>query len=265
MTPRIGVEYIVNDDLFLYSTISEGFKSGGFNFVTKDSFEPEYVTSYEVGAKSTWFDGILGLNTSLFYYDYEDLQVQAFEETNGTPSIVIGNAAEADILGLEVEFSVVPNNMLDITGSFTYLDAEYDSFITARSKSNAPPTPPTLTPVDAEGNKLNHTPEFKVNLDIDFHHSLGDGEMTYLLSTYWQDKEYFTAFNDDITSQDSYALFDFRASYRFIDDSFEVAAFVRNIGDKEYSNAQQDFSPTGVALNIMPPRTFGVEFSYQSL
>ena len=265
MTPRIGVEYIVNDDLFIYSTVSEGFKSGGFNFTTKDSFEPEYVTSYEIGAKSTWLDGTLGLNTSLFYYDYEDLQVQAFEEANGTPAIVIGNAAEADILGLEVEFSAVPNNMLDITGSFTYLDAEYDSFITARSKSNGFGIPPTLTPVDAEGNKLNHTPEFKINLDIDFHHPLADGEMTYLLSTYWQDTEYFTAFNDNITSQESYTLVDFRVSYRFIDDSVEVAAFGRNLTDEEYSNSQQDFSPTGVALNIMPPRTFGVEFSYQSL
>ena len=89
--------------------------------------------------------------------------------------------------------------------------------------------------------------------------------MSYVLSSYWQDKEYFTAFNDEITSQGSYALFDFRTSYRFANDAFEVAAFVRNIGDKEYSNASQDFSPTGVALNIMPPRTFGVEFSYQSL
>ncbi len=255
-TPRIGAEYSVSDDVFLYSSISEGFKSGGFNFTDKTSYEPEYVTSYEIGAKTSFLDNMVNLNTSIFYYDYKDLQVQAFETLQGTASISINNAAEATITGLETEFSVIPNNMIEISGSFAYLNAEYEDYIAGRV---------VATPVDVEGNKLNHSPEFKVNIDIDFHHSLGQGEMSYVLSSYWQDTEYFTAFNDDITSQGSYALFDFRTSYRFANDAFEVAAFVRNIGDKEYSNASQDFSPTGVALNIMPPRTFGVEFSYQSL
>ena len=255
-TPRIGAEYTVNDDVFLYSSISEGFKSGGFNFVDKNAFEPEHVTSYEVGVKASFLNNMVNLNTSVFYYDYKDLQVQTFETLQTTASITITNAAEASITGLETEFSVIPNNMFEISGSFAYLNAEYEEFIAERAAA---------TLVDVEGNKLNNSPEFKVNIDIDFHHPLGQGEMSYVLSSYWQDKEYFTAFNDEITSQGSYALFDFRTSYRFANDAFEVAAFVRNVGDKEYSNASQDFSPTGVALNIMPPRTFGVEFSYQSL
>ena len=56
-TPKVGVDYFVNDEVMVYLSVSRGFKSGSFNPTAFDSaVDPEAITSYEVGAKSTWLD-----------------------------------------------------------------------------------------------------------------------------------------------------------------------------------------------------------------
>jgi len=260
VTPRFAVEHIVNDDIFVYGSVSEGFKSGGVNFSDGQTFEPEHIISYEIGAKTTWLDNALMVNTTVFHYTYDDLQVSAFEGASGTsPRVRILNAAEASVNGVEIEFSFEPSDMWDIKGSIAYLDAEYDTFITGRSAANT-----VTVEVDVSDNELNHAPALTANIDFGFHHALAQGQMNYLLSTYWQDQEYFTAFNDEITSQDAYGLVDVRIAYQAAGNAWEIAAFGHNVTDEEYSNASQDFALTGVALNIMPPATYGIEFTYQS-
>lgn len=260
VTPKLLLEHRLNDSIFFYGSVSEGFKSGGINFSDGTGFDPENILSYETGSKITLFDQMLTINSAVFYYKYRDLQVSSFEGSAVAPRVVILNAAKATVKGAEIEFSMVPNDYYDISGSVAFLDAKYDEFLTGRSKNGA-----IGAKIDAEGNDLNHSPKWTANLDLGFHHPVGAGKMNYLLSAYWQDKEYFTAFNDELTSQDAYHLIDLRVSYQTPAKTWEVAAFGRNLMNKEYSNGMQDFADTGVALNIMPPRTYGVEFTYQSL
>ena len=74
---------------------------------------------------------------------------------------------------------------------------------------------------------------------------------------------FFTAFNDDVTSQDDFDLINFYSSYTFSGSHLEVSLFGKNLADEDYTTASQDFSPTGVALLVTPPRTVGAMVTYE--
>src|SRR3546814_16560288 len=79
-----------------YLSAARGYKGGGFNLdrvqssngltsggtgilpVNDTSFRGEFVERYELGAKTTWADGSLPLNATLFHQKYEDFQPNSF-------------------------------------------------------------------------------------------------------------------------------------------------------------------------------------------
>lgn len=89
------------------------------------SFEPETITALELGVKSDWLDQRLRINASIFYNDYEDLQVQQFfaADADSSPTSVIENATGAIIQGLELELNFYINRYWDIAGNLALLDS----------------------------------------------------------------------------------------------------------------------------------------------
>jgi iron complex outermembrane receptor protein len=41
------------------------------------AYDPEYINAFEAGVKSTLFDNTLTLNGTIFYNDYQDIQLLA--------------------------------------------------------------------------------------------------------------------------------------------------------------------------------------------
>ena len=77
---RLNVDYRWNDALMTYASVSTGFKGGGtnprpFNIGQVQSFGPEELIAYEIGAKSDFFDRKLRLNVAAFFNQYSDIQV----------------------------------------------------------------------------------------------------------------------------------------------------------------------------------------------
>lgn len=131
----LGVDYKVNPDVLVFAKVSRGYKSGGFNpyavFPNTRTFEPETVTSYEVGVKSDLrlADMPARLNASVYHLDYKDIQ-RATGDFN--PTTFAGGArtvnADARIRGLELEGSIRPVRALEIGGNFSYTDADYKRY-----------------------------------------------------------------------------------------------------------------------------------------
>ena len=70
------LEHTCENGTLYYGSVSRGFKSGGFNFTANvPAYDPEYLWSYEIGAKYSLLDDKLNSNVALFYYGYEYLQV----------------------------------------------------------------------------------------------------------------------------------------------------------------------------------------------
>jgi iron complex outermembrane receptor protein len=260
-TPKVGVDYKVNDDLMIYASVSRGFKSGGFNSFAssaEEAYNPEYIWAYEIGIKSDWADNRLRANASAFYYDYTDLQVLGFTNFSAASlGMRVTNAASVTIQGFELEITAKPVPQFMLTAGVAYLDATYDEYLTARAAS------PTV-PVDVSGNVLNHAPEWAVNLAAQYDVVVKDyGTLSFHVGYNWQDDIYISSpFNDPKMGQDAYYIVDARIGFVTHDDRWEFAVFGNNLTDEVY-HMNKNMGGLGMLGQITPPRTFGVKATYR--
>jgi len=228
-TPKLGLKFDYSDDILLYTTLTRGFKSGGTNSLGPEpAFDPEYIWNLEVGAKSTLADGRAIANAAVFYYDYTDLQVSTF--TEGT--VRVTNAAEATVVGLEVDVSAVLSDQFTWDTSAMVLSAEYDDFI---SRFGFVDTPAGRMPnvINVEGNNLVNAPELSVTSTLNYNADIGPGQFSALAQIAYRSQVYHNQFNEAEVGQDSVMLANFRAGITFL-NGVEVAFVVRNVLDKEY-------------------------------
>jgi iron complex outermembrane receptor protein len=130
----VGLDYKAGNVLF-FGKVSHGYKAGGFNpqavRVNTRTFDPETVTSYELGFKSDWRFGTVPfrLNASAYHVDYSNIQ-RATGDTNPDTkkSGAAIRSASAWIEGLEVEAAMKPFPGLEIGGNFSYTDAHYKKY-----------------------------------------------------------------------------------------------------------------------------------------
>ena len=258
-TPKVGLNFYVNDDIYTYASISQGFKSGGFNIGSYQNtpFEPEEITAYEAGIKADLLNRRLRLNSAIFYYDYTDLQIQDVENNN----TVVRNAAKAEILGLELEGVALLTNNLKIDFGFVWLDAEFSDGALVDPKA------PGLGIQELNGKKLPRAPEIKFVLGAQYTVELGSGASIVMRADYaWQDEVYFSAFNVDMLSQDSYGWGKAKVTYNFQDQHWALAAFIDNISDEAVATNgtfNGDIIDSTATGNLAPPRTYGVELYYR--
>jgi len=274
-TPKFGVEYRASEDVLYYATATRGFKSGGFNSLQPSNppYDPEYIWAYEAGVKSQLADNRIRLNASVFLYDYTDLQVSTFLNN----LTFITNAAEATIQGVEVELLAQATDRLELGLAVSYLDAEYDEFLTAFGSLPCSPAPCTrpLREYDASGNKMVNAPEWKLNATAQYTWPLGDaGALLLFGQLSYQDDLYFTQINEPEVGQEAITLVDARVAWQSASAAWEIAAHAKNLTDEEYfhngvrftstSDPAKDVFQIGNALGYPAPgRTWGVQATYR--
>ena len=133
ITPRVAVSYAIEQGI-LFASYTEGFRSGGFNGrattpASLGPYEPETVKSWEVGAKTQWFDNRLQVNVTAFFTDYEDKQEDVvFPDPVAVTQTLVQNASDATMDGVELEVIAIPIDGLTLSAAYGYLDASYDEW-----------------------------------------------------------------------------------------------------------------------------------------
>jgi len=278
-TPLAWLESVPVDHLVGYFTYARGFKGGGFNAVLNpqsqaalERFDPEYLDSFELGAKTLAFDNRLALNTSVFLGLWTDQQVQAFEtvgiDAGGTPQVQNRtlNAAESTIRGVEIELVGVPTPELRIEGSLGLLDTEYDTFRDAVSFFDG-------TAIDRSGEGFAETPEIQtlLALQYSFHFAATprawlDGWLTPRAEWSYQDQVFYEGPElGSAAEQSGYHLLHGKLTYEFNDDRTRVALWGRNLTDEEYFDHAFSLGGSIGTMNrfYAQPRTFGGEVSFR--
>jgi iron complex outermembrane recepter protein len=266
-TPKIGLNFQASRDVFIYASASRGFKSGGFNIGSYQNtpFNPEKIWAYEMGVRSDLLDRRLRLNMSAFYYDYSDLQVQDTENQN----IVIRNAANAVIKGIELEATGLISKYAQIDFGLTYLDSQFKDTCLSDLKRPIPAPEMGCTGANQrniDGFQLPRAPKLKLSIGGQVTLPLGDGGDLTLRGDYtWQERIFFNAFEISDLSERGYGWAKARITYTSPGKHWTLAAFIDNISDVRvmsnlvYSADLVDAQLVGV---MAPPRTFGLQAGF---
>jgi iron complex outermembrane receptor protein len=236
---KVGLEWFVNDAAMLYTSISRGFKSGGFfgGFPTSGiaaihPYDEETVTAYEVGIKSQWREDTLRLNAAAFRYDYEDAQGYTTVEDNGLVLTRLGNVGDAEHNGVELELLWLPTARLGLQFNGAWLEAEItDSDKTAVSWLGVE--------VPLEGLDRRMAPEWSYSAIGRYTVPVGaDLQTTFQVDYNWRDDmsgSGLTIFEDTLLDeQDAYGLLGARIALAPPHGAWEVALWGRNLADEEY-------------------------------
>jgi iron complex outermembrane recepter protein len=134
-TPKLGVQYQLTPGALAYASFSQGFKSGGYDLRATTlngsvtPYQPQTITAYEVGWKSSFLKNHVTANLAAFYNQVSDLQVRATSPgALGTPVNSLINTGDAHTYGGEVEIAVNPVHGLTVGGSGAFLKTAYDTF-----------------------------------------------------------------------------------------------------------------------------------------
>lgn len=253
VTWRIGANYQPDDDNLFYVMISRGFKSGGFQDTpataaeAADTFDPEFATQYEIGAKSTLLGGALIWNNTLYWMDYTDLQTR---RTLPGGASVTDNAGAATIKGYETYFSWRPFEGAKLVASYGYTDAKFDDF---------QPEPG----VDWSGNQISRVPEHKVVLSPSYDWALaGGGEVRFAADFRYESMIWDDNSNSGPERRPATRFWDGRIVYTEPQERWSVSLWGKNLTDQYTRTFQATFLGANFGA-YSPPRTYGLTFNWK--
>jgi len=257
-SPKLSLDYKVNDDVLVYASASRGFKSGGFNGRLTDRaqpFDPETLWSYEAGLKSTLLDQRVRLNMAAFYNDYKNFQLSRFsaDPVTGAFASIFDNAGEATIYGLEMELTALVTENLQLDANFGYLNSSYDELLGDFDID-----------VSDQRNLVN-APKWTSRAGFTCDVPLGDnGSLFFNGAVSYRSKTYLTVSSSEILAQDGYALVDASIRYTTEDGHWNVILSGQNLTNKEYREHAFDLSAApGVQLGYYgTPRTYSLNVRY---
>jgi iron complex outermembrane recepter protein len=262
---RTGLNYTPLSSLLFYGSVATGFKAGTFNggFLSTDPAQaalqeapvlPEKVTTYEVGAKTQFFDRMVTFNTSAFYNNFDNLQLFALINSPIGPINLFTNAKKSKTYGADFELTVrhpIPN--LTLSAQAGLLQTK----ITEYQAGNVAGVP-NLT-----GKKLAYSPHLTAFLLAQYEVPLGnDKSLTFEYSAAYKSFQYFDPTNDPYITQSGYWLQNARVGLKL--GKLEVSVYGRNLANKYYTvDSFDDVEPFGYVQPVWGmPRTYGGEVRY---
>ena len=285
----IGLDYQLNDDMFVYAASRKGYRAGGINtpafgdgLKPVQFFDPDEVIDVEVGVRSDWTLGdVQGrLNMSYFYAMSNDAQytlngVQTLPScdplnpiTPASPdgdcdssndpnlTVLLINAGDTITQGGELEFTVMPTDNLSLGLNATILDQKTDKFFPDASVEWKFTNGENEIP-------FNYQPELSYNANIRYVVPMREamGEVVINFDYFWSDSLTFTDYETD-----AYSLMNMRVDWNSVaGSSWDVGMYVRNLSDEEavISSSLSTASMPVRAVTYNDPRVYGLTARYR--
>jgi len=279
--------YRWNENLMTYVSAARGYKAGGFNLdrvqsfdglsssgagirpVNDTSFDGEFVDSYELGAKTTWADGNLLLNATLFHQTYSDFQLNSFLGT----SFVVRSIPEVVSQGIDTEVLWQTGiKGLMFQGGLTYADTKYGDERPTVEFLDTPVTNPGQL-YKLPGSQASFAPKWSGSGSVTYQWGFGND----LIGRFNLGAKYMSEYNtgsdlDVEKEQEAFTVVNARLGFGASNKRWMVELWGLNIFDAEYKQVAFDapLQAPGTALPGDPlnsynaflgaPRTYGVTF-----
>lgn len=262
---KVGLSWTPSEDQLYYFNVSEGFRSGGTNLnalVTTDPdayrfFQSDDLINYELGAKTSWQEGRLTFNGTVFYTEWSDVQAQIFVPAITNDLIgVLTSGGDAEIQGVEVQANWLATDNLMAGLTVSVQDTEFSDPLPAANI--------------VQGSQLPNAPDVTGTFFAQYTGSAAFGEWFGRFEYLYVDEQrtvvepVFVAsppYDDAATVLSDYDLINFTVGVR--SGSWYATAFAKNLTDERYGvdyGYGQSFllgsNPDRMAVGM--PRTYGV-------
>ncbi len=271
------LSYRFNPELLVYGSYARGYKAGGFNLdrtectvgapgcapgsaavntpLTNTRFAPEFVDSYELGAKSTLLNRKLLLNGTLFRQEFDNFQFNTF---NGLIFVVV-SVPEVVSQGLDTDFVWFPIRDMSIQGGLTIADTRFQNKDLGILQ--------TAGYQGSGGSRLPLAPLYSASFSATYTHDLfGDFRVRGNAGVKFSSAYNTGSDEDPGKRQGDYALVNARISFFPRNERYSLELWAENLFDKDYRQVVFDApfqnaptNATGVLDGFLgQPRTYGV-------
>lgn len=261
----IGLNYKPTDDILLFGKYSTAFMSGGGNtgnfLPGLRTYAPEKAYSWEVGAKTDWFDRRLRVNLSLFSVKYKDIQWIIGGQTCGDvlEGVCVFTLGDARAKGFELEVTAAPVRGLTLNAGIGYTDFKYKNVAALATAATGSFSP-------------SYRPDWTANLAAQYDtaeiEGLGGGHLSFRVDANFRSKALLAAdpapqYRDIVTIPSVWVL-NSRVALSNIDlagHKAEIALWGRNLTDDDHMVMASSFYfafPTVYER----ARTFGVDVKF---
>lgn len=252
-TPTLTAQFRWNEDVMAYATVSEGFKSGGYNDALGDAsniaFDPETLWNYEIGLKTNLADRRVILNLAAYYMDWKKIQIRVDNPNTPTYDPNILNAGAAHTTGFEAEIEALPTDNLRLGAGISVIDAKYDE---------------GTLPSGERLRTIPFAPTYSGDLNAEYRIPLAHGTLVMLGEAVIRGEAYLTQDNSPDGKQDAYQLYNARLGYESQGGKWSVFLWGKNLTDEKVVQRLFDLYDVDVVgqkfAELNDPRTYGLTF-----
>ena len=261
-SPAVKLEYDVNDEMLVYGSYTQGFKAGGFDedylsdVIDGFDYEDEEVESFAAGTNVSLLGGDAYISAEFFHSAFTNLQVSTFSVS----SFLVGNAAAATTLGVDIDGRWRVNDNLLFGGAFVWLDAEYDDYETGPCVLDDAGVEIAAF-CDLSGERLQYAPETSGSFYANYNIPMSNGWEIGLYGDLVYSSAFATAGDlDPLSVQDSYVKLNATISLAALDNKYRLSLVAKNLTNRLTSHQANDiplavfFGGKGFSNFIDPPR-----------
>ena len=251
LSPKLSLDYQVNNNSLWYGSYSKGFRAGGLSPLSSDpsqpplvGYLPEYSNNFETGIKNNWLSNKLILNIALFYTKVTDAQVPSLILPDAIT--ITKNTGQLSSKGVEAELMFIPTKGVLLQYAFGTTSASYDKLeIASQGASvNLAGKRPIFTP--SSTSLLAAQYSFPVSSELQI---MLRGEWKYIGTTY------FDLANN--IQQSPYHLLNAKLGMEY--KKTALSFWAKNLAGTKYISYGYDFG----AVHLGDPAIFGTSFSYK--
>ncbi|MEM9704732.1 MAG: TonB-dependent receptor [Pseudomonadota bacterium] len=262
--PSAVIEWRPIEEVLLYASYKESFRSGGFNaaavgnripgetFSADFLFGREDITSYEGGFKADLFDNKLRFNASGFYYDFSDQQTTVALDPVIATSRAVVNTDET-LYGFEVDLIASLTEALSFRGSYTFIDGDAGDV-----------TNPLTNEIEVR-DELQGTPQNSFLVGLDYETPISN-TMNFFASTTFSYKDDILAIPQNALRLTDQNLWSARIGVDYEmpnGKNARLAVWAENLLDDEYTIDSLPFETFGNRTVVFgQPRSYGLTVTF---
>ena len=263
LNPRVSLNFKPTENDLLYVSAAKGYRIGGPNqpipverceadlhalglTAPPASYGSDWVWSYELGSKNTFADGLLTINSALFYINWTNVQQEVPLEECGFG--FTGNGGKAVSKGGETEFDLNPARGLTVRGSFSYTDATLQAAVPALGAQ--------------AGDPIEWVPKYTYSAGAEYQAPFGDGLTGYARGDFQWRSEAFRDFNPALPDYEEKAYGVATARFGVERGQWDISLYGWNLFNSQPILDMTFPSSNPVVYNdtTIQPRTIGLSF-----